>query len=201
MDAAAEIAEVMGWASATQLSELAERARLGSIRRAWSLAGLSCPGSTAKKSRRWYLRGSTRPWPCAKRLQKLLSPTCRHHKLRRCTRPETRLSNRLLARMTSPPPAAVLELALQTLEAELVEPERLASFRTVLNTTEPVAEANRFRWYANGQVCLERSAHGTLTFFLPAIPASSALRRLGTFDRQGRCFHFFLCRRWSGAAV
>ena len=93
--------------------------------------------------------------------------------------------------MTSPPPAAVLELALQTLEAELVEPERLASFRTVLKTTEPVAEANRFRWYANGQVCLERSAHGTLTFFLPAIPASSALRRLGTFDRQGRLLSLF----------
>ena len=93
--------------------------------------------------------------------------------------------------MTSPLPAAVLELALQTLETELVEPERLASFRTVLDATEPVAEAYRFRWYANGQVCLERSAHGTLTFFLPAIAASSAPRRLVTFDRHGRLLSLF----------
>ena len=53
--------------------------------------------------------------------------------------------------MTSPLLADVLELALQTLEAELVEPDCLASFRTVLNTIEPVAEAGRFRWYTNGQ--------------------------------------------------
>ena len=93
--------------------------------------------------------------------------------------------------MTSLLPADVLELALQTLEAELVEPGRLAFFRTVLNTTQPVAEADRLRWYANGQVCLERSAHGTLTFFLPASAASSAPRRLGTFDRHGRLLSLF----------
>ncbi len=93
--------------------------------------------------------------------------------------------------MTSPRLSAVLELALQTLEAELVEPDRLASFRTALNATESVTETNRLRWYANEQVCIERSAHGTLTFFLPAIPASSAPRRLGTFDRQGRLLSLF----------
>ena len=93
--------------------------------------------------------------------------------------------------MTSPRLAAVLELALQTLEAERVEPERLASFRAALNTTQPVAEAKRLRWYANGRVCVERSAHGTLTFFLPAVAASSAPRRLGTFDRQGRLLSLF----------
>ena len=93
--------------------------------------------------------------------------------------------------MTSPLPADVLELALQTLEAELVESDRLVSFRAVLDTTEPVAEADRFRWHANGQVCLERSAHGTLTFFLPAIAPSSAPRRLGTFDRHGRLLSLF----------
>ncbi len=92
--------------------------------------------------------------------------------------------------MTSPPPA-VLELALQTLEAELVEPDRVASFRAVLNTSQPAAEANGFRWYANGQVCLERSAHGTLTFFLPARDARSAPRRLGAFDRHGRLLSLF----------
>ena len=44
VDAAAEIAEVMGWASATQLSELAERARLGVDTPSLELARAQLPG-------------------------------------------------------------------------------------------------------------------------------------------------------------
>ena len=88
-------------------------------------------------------------------------------------------------------PSVVLELALQTLEAESVAPDSLVSFRATLNTTEPVAEANRLHWYANEQVCIERSTHGTLTFFLPAGGASASPRRLGTFDRHGRLLSLF----------
>lgn len=44
VDAAAEIAEVMGWASATQLSELAERARLGVDPPSLELARAQLPG-------------------------------------------------------------------------------------------------------------------------------------------------------------
>ena len=44
VDAAAEIAEVMGWASATQLSELAERARLGVGLPSLELARAQLPG-------------------------------------------------------------------------------------------------------------------------------------------------------------
>ena len=85
----------------------------------------------------------------------------------------------------------IVELALQTLEAELVDPDSLVSFRGTLQTTEPVSEANRLHWYAHEQACIERSAHGTLTFFLPAVGASAAPRRLGTFDRQGRLLSLF----------
>ena len=101
VDAAAEIAEVMGWASATQLSELAERARLGVDTPSLELARLSCPDSTVKKSRRWCPRGSIGPWPCVRRPQKPWHPTCRRHKLRCYARPETHLSNRTYDQPTS----------------------------------------------------------------------------------------------------
>ena len=93
--------------------------------------------------------------------------------------------------MTENLPTETLEVALQTLAAEQVAADRLAAFRSTLNNSELVSEGGCLRWYAEGQMCIERSAHGTLTFFLPASATSSSPRRLSTFDRHGRLLSLF----------
>lgn len=93
--------------------------------------------------------------------------------------------------MPTPSLASVVTLCLDTLTAEGIAPAIVASLRRALDAPAPVRKQDRWCWHADGGVCLERSAHGSLDFFWLAADPARPARRLAGFDRHGRLLSLF----------
>lgn len=87
--------------------------------------------------------------------------------------------------------SSVVSLCLETLAAEGVDPPVLVSLRQAVNADTHFHEQDRQRWYVGDHVRIERSEHGSLTFFLPPTQSAARVRRLAGFDRRGRLLSLF----------